>query len=70
MYVYVLIPGFWISPVHPKRFFQVVFLLARLPNYRVRMGFGLHSGWAIEAPYSEKNPHLFGKPGVAWGRLG
>lgn len=20
----------------------------RLPNYRVRMGFGLHSGWAIE----------------------
>ena len=25
-------------------------LSARLPNYRVRMGFGLHSGWAIEAP--------------------
>lgn len=23
-------------------------LLARLPNYRVRMGFGLHYGWAIE----------------------
>jgi len=26
---------------HPK-------LVKRLPNYRVRMGFGLHSGWAIE----------------------
>lgn len=26
---------------HPK-------LAKRLPNYRVRMGFGLHSGWAIE----------------------
>merc|ERR1712093_279683 len=23
-------------------------LLQRLPNYRVRMGFGLHTGWAIE----------------------
>lgn len=23
-------------------------LVKRLPNYRVRMGFGLHSGWAIE----------------------
>lgn len=23
-------------------------LLARIPNYRVRMGFGLHYGWAIE----------------------
>merc|ERR1712232_473163 len=23
-------------------------LLARLPNYRVRLGFGLHYGWAIE----------------------
>lgn len=23
-------------------------LLARMPNYRVRMGFGLHLGWAIE----------------------
>merc|ERR1711904_305887 len=23
-------------------------LLARLPGYRVRMGFGLHYGWAIE----------------------
>merc|ERR1712057_24465 len=23
-------------------------LLQRLPNYRVRMGFGLHLGWAIE----------------------
>mmetsp|Transcript_52431 Transcript_52431/g.118056 ORF Transcript_52431/g.118056 Transcript_52431/m.118056 type:complete len:535 (+) Transcript_52431:185-1789(+) len=23
-------------------------LLARLPNYRVRMGFGIHYGWAIE----------------------
>lgn len=27
--------------LHPK-------LVKRLPNYRVRMGFGLHSGWAIE----------------------
>jgi class 3 adenylate cyclase len=26
---------------HPK-------LVKRLPNYRVRLGFGLHSGWAIE----------------------
>merc|ERR1719217_970287 len=26
---------------HPK-------LVKRMPNYRVRMGFGLHSGWAIE----------------------
>jgi len=26
---------------HPK-------LVKRLPNYRVRMGFGMHSGWAIE----------------------
>jgi len=26
---------------HPK-------LIKRLPNYRVRMGFGLHTGWAIE----------------------
>lgn len=23
-------------------------LLARMPNYRVKMGFGLHYGWAIE----------------------
>merc|ERR1719169_54713 len=23
-------------------------LTRRMPNYRVRMGFGLHSGWAIE----------------------
>ena len=23
-------------------------LIARLPGYRVKMGFGLHSGWAIE----------------------
>merc|ERR1719331_247336 len=23
-------------------------ILARIPNYRVRLGFGLHFGWAIE----------------------
>merc|ERR1719389_433637 len=27
--------------MHPK-------LVQRLPDYRVRMGFGLHTGWAIE----------------------
>lgn len=29
----------------PPRFLSMA---RRLPNYRVRMGFGLHSGWAIE----------------------
>ncbi len=24
--------------------------LERLPNYTVKMGFGLHIGWAIEGP--------------------
>jgi len=23
-------------------------LLTRMPNYKVKMGFGLHSGWGIE----------------------
>ncbi len=23
-------------------------ILQRMPNYKVKMGFGLHSGWAIE----------------------
>ena len=26
-------------------------LRARLPNYTVKMGFGLHVGWAIEVNY-------------------
>ena len=33
-----------------QRFSKNPKLLERLPNYQVRMGFGLHIGWAIEGP--------------------
>ena len=33
----------------------------RLPNYRVRMGFGLHSGWAIEAGLLQRSTGMAAK---------